>query len=240
MMEIIPAIDLIGGQCVRLTEGDFARQTTYDSNPLEVARRFESHGIRRLHLVDLDGARARKPVNLNVLESIAANTNLTIDFGGGLQSEEAVKQAFDAGASQITAGSIAVREPETVKDWLITYGAEKIIIGADFKGTNIAISAWTEESKYPLQDFISGYVTTGARLFICTDVSKDGKLQGPSTDTYRHLKLTLPEAGIIASGGVTTVADLEQLQEIGVAGAIIGKAIYEGTISLKDLERFVC
>jgi phosphoribosylformimino-5-aminoimidazole carboxamide ribotide isomerase len=240
MMEIIPAIDLIGGQCVRLTEGDFARQTTYDSNPLEVAKRFEAHGITRLHLVDLDGARARKPVNLAVLETIAANTNLTIDFGGGLQSDEAVKQAFDAGAAQITAGSIAVREPEKVKNWLLQYGADKIIIGADFKGTNIAISAWTEESKYPLQDFMSGYLKTGAKLFICTDVSKDGKLQGPSSNTYRHLKLTMPEAQVIASGGVTTVQDLEELQEIGVKGAIIGKAIYEGTISLKDLARFLC
>jgi phosphoribosylformimino-5-aminoimidazole carboxamide ribotide isomerase len=240
MMEIIPAIDLIDGQCVRLTEGDFAQQTTYDSNPLEVAKRFEANGIKRLHLVDLDGARARKPVNLNVLETIAANTNLTIDFGGGLQSDEAVKQAFDAGATQITAGSIAVREPEKVKNWLLQYGADKIIIGADFKGTNIAISAWTEESKYPLQDFMSGYLKTGAKLFICTDVSKDGKLQGPSINTYRHLKLTLPEAQVIASGGVTTVQDLEELQEIGVTGAIIGKAIYEGTITLKDLARFLC
>jgi phosphoribosylformimino-5-aminoimidazole carboxamide ribotide isomerase len=240
MMEIIPAIDLIGGQCVRLTEGDFAQQTTYDSNPLEVAKRFEANGIKRLHLVDLDGARARKPVNLNVLESIAANTSLTIDFGGGLQSDEAVQQAFDAGAAQITAGSIAVREPEKVKNWLLEYGADKIIIGADFKGTNIAISAWTEESRYPLQDFMSGYLTTGAKLFICTDVSKDGKLQGPSINTYRHLKLTLPEAQVIASGGVTTVQDLEELQEIGVKGAIIGKAIYEGTITLKDLARFLC
>lgn len=239
MMEIIPAIDIIGGQCVRLTEGDFARQTTYDSSPLEVAKRFEAHGIRRLHLVDLDGARAKKPVNLAVLEQIAAHTNLTIDFGGGLQSDDAVKQAFDAGASQITAGSIAVREPETVKSWLLKYGPEKIIIGADFKGTNIAISAWTEESKYPLQDFISGYVRTGARLFICTDVSKDGMLQGPSLNTYRHLRLTQPEAAIIASGGVTTVEDLEQLQELDMQGAIIGKAIYEGTITLNDLERFI-
>ncbi|TXK51923.1 1-(5-phosphoribosyl)-5-[(5-phosphoribosylamino)methylideneamino]imidazole-4-carboxamide isomerase [Pontibacter qinzhouensis] len=240
MMEIIPAIDLIGGQCVRLTEGDFAQQTTYDSNPLEVAKRFEAHGIKRLHLVDLDGARARKPVNLHVLETIAANTSLSIDFGGGLQSEEALTQAFNAGASQITAGSIAVREPETVKNWLQQHGPDKIIVGADFKGANIAISAWTEESDYALQDFISDYVQTGAKLFICTDVSKDGKLQGPSTETYRHLKQTLPAAAIIASGGVTTVADLEELQEIGVYGAIIGKAIYEGTITLKDLERFLC
>jgi len=240
MMEIIPAIDLIGGRCVRLTEGDFARQTTYDSNPLEVAKRFEAHGIKRLHLVDLDGARARKPVNLAVLENIAANTSLQIDFGGGLQSEEAVRQAFDAGAAQITAGSIAVREPELVKSWLLTYGPDRIIIGADFKGTNIAIAAWTEESKYPLQDFISGYVQTGAKLFICTDVSKDGMLQGPSLNTYRHLQITQPKAGVIASGGVTTLGDLEALQEIGVKGAIIGKAIYEGTISLKDLARFIC
>ncbi|MCC9135307.1 1-(5-phosphoribosyl)-5-[(5-phosphoribosylamino)methylideneamino]imidazole-4-carboxamide isomerase [Pontibacter silvestris] len=240
MMEIIPAIDLIGGQCVRLTEGDFDQQTTYDSNPLEVAKRFEAHGIKRLHLVDLDGARARKPVNLPVLETIASNTGLTIDFGGGLQSEEAIKQAFDAGAAQVTAGSIAVREPETVKSWLQLYGADKIIIGADFKGKNIAISAWTEESSYALQDFISDYVQTGAKLFICTDVSKDGKLQGPATETYQLLRQLLPEAGVIASGGVTTIADLEALQDIGVKGAIIGKAIYEGTIELKDLERFVC
>ena len=240
MMQIIPAIDLIGGQCVRLTEGDFAQQTTYDSNPLEVAKRFEAHGVKRLHLVDLDGARARKPVNLAVLENIASNTGLTIDFGGGLQSEEAVQQAFDAGASQVTAGSIAVREPETVKGWLQQYGADKIIIGADFKGQHIAISAWTEESDYALQDFISDYVETGAKLFICTDVSKDGKLQGPSIDTYRELKATLPKAGLIASGGVTTIEDLEVLQKIEVEGAIIGKAIYEGTIQLKDLERFIC
>ncbi|MFD2998973.1 1-(5-phosphoribosyl)-5-[(5-phosphoribosylamino)methylideneamino]imidazole-4-carboxamide isomerase [Pontibacter toksunensis] len=240
MMEIIPAIDLIGGQCVRLTEGDFAQQTTYDSNPLEVAKRFEVHGIKRLHLVDLDGARARKPVNLAVLENIASNTGLTIDFGGGLQSEAAVQQAFDAGAAQITAGSIAVREPEIVKVWLQQYGADKIIIGADFKGQHIAISAWTEESDYALQAFISDYVETGAKLFICTDVSKDGKLQGPSIDTYRELKATLPKAGLIASGGVTTIEDLEVLQKIGVEGAIIGKAIYEGTIQLKDLERFIC
>ncbi|RAU83174.1 1-(5-phosphoribosyl)-5-[(5-phosphoribosylamino)methylideneamino]imidazole-4-carboxamide isomerase [Pontibacter arcticus] len=240
MMEIIPAIDIIGGQCVRLSEGDFARQTTYNSNPLEVAKMFEANGITRLHLVDLDGARAKKPVNLAVLESIATNTNLTIDFGGGLQSDEAVQQAFDAGAKQITAGSIAVREPEKVKSWLIKYGAEKIIIGADFKGTNIAIAAWTEESQFSLQDFMAGYVKTGAKLFICTDVSKDGMLQGPSMNTYRHLRLTLPEAGLIASGGVTTIQDLEELQEIGVTGAIIGKAIYEGTIDLKDLARFLC
>ncbi|QCR21994.1 1-(5-phosphoribosyl)-5-[(5-phosphoribosylamino)methylideneamino]imidazole-4-carboxamide isomerase [Pontibacter sp. SGAir0037] len=240
MMEIIPAIDIIGGQCVRLTEGDFAQQTTYNSNPLEVAKQFEAHGIKRLHLVDLDGARARKPVNLAVLESIAANTSLTIDFGGGLQSDEALRQAFDAGATQITAGSIAVREPEKVKQWLMQYGADKIIIGADFKGNNIAISAWTEESNHPLQDFMSDYLQTGARLFICTDVSKDGKLQGPATDTYQQLKLALPAAELIASGGVTTVDDLKALDKMGVKGAIIGKAIYEGTIQLKDLEQFLC
>ncbi|WP_164891028.1 1-(5-phosphoribosyl)-5-[(5-phosphoribosylamino)methylideneamino]imidazole-4-carboxamide isomerase [Botryobacter ruber] len=239
-MEIIPAIDIIGGQCVRLTEGDFSQQTTYHSNPLDVAKRFEAHGIKRLHLVDLDGARAKKPVNLAVLENIASNTTLSIDFGGGLQSEEAVQQAFEAGAAQITAGSIAVREPETVTGWLSKYGADRIIVGADFKGNHIAISAWTEESKFTLKDFISDYVKAGAKLFICTDVSKDGKLQGPSISTYKQLQQKLPEAGIIASGGVTTVQDLETLQQIGVHGAIIGKAIYEGTIELKDLERFLC
>ncbi|KAA9339853.1 1-(5-phosphoribosyl)-5-[(5-phosphoribosylamino)methylideneamino]imidazole-4-carboxamide isomerase [Hymenobacter busanensis] len=238
-MEIIPAIDLIGGQCVRLTEGDFAQQTTYDSDPLAVAQRFEQHGLRRLHLVDLDGARAKRPVNLAVLERIARHTSLVIDFGGGLQQEDAVRQAFDAGAAQITAGSIAVREPETVQHWLQAFGAERIIIGADFRDQRIAINAWAEQSERTLREFVAAYLAVGATTFVCTDVSKDGKLQGPALSAYQELIDQLPAAQVVASGGVTTLADVEALQAAGLHGAIIGKAIYEGTIQLTDLRRFV-
>ncbi|AYA38789.1 1-(5-phosphoribosyl)-5-[(5-phosphoribosylamino)methylideneamino]imidazole-4-carboxamide isomerase [Hymenobacter oligotrophus] len=238
-MEIIPAIDLIGGQCVRLTEGDFAQQTTYDSDPLAVAQRFEQHGMRRLHLVDLDGARAKRPVNLPVLERIARHTNLIIDFGGGLQQEEAVRQAFDAGAAQITAGSIAVREPDTVQAWLRSFGAERIIVGADFRDNHISINAWAEQSERTLAEFVAAYLGAGAATFVCTDVSKDGKLQGPSLGAYKALRAELPQAQLVASGGVTTIADVEALAEVGMYGAIIGKAIYEGTIRLEDLSRFV-
>lgn len=234
-MEIIPAIDLIGGQCVRLTEGDFAQQTTYDSDPLAVAQRFEQHGLRRLHMVDLDGARAKRPVNLPVLERIARHTGLTIDFGGGLQSDEAVRQAFDAGAAQITAGSIAVREPETVRQWLQTFGAGRIIVGADFRDGRIAINAWAEQSERTLQEFVADYLAAGASTFVCTDVSKDGKLQGPALGAYQQLREALPAAQLVASGGVTTLADVEALAALGMHGCIIGKAIYEGTISLAEL-----
>lgn len=238
-MEIIPAIDLINGQCVRLTEGDFAQQTTYDSDPVAVAQRFEQQGVKRLHLVDLDGARAKRPVNLPVLERIAATTSLVIDYGGGLQSEEAVRQAFDAGAVQVTAGSIAVREPALVGGWLQSFGADKIIVGADFRDNHISINAWAEQSERTLQEFLQQYLGAGATTFICTDVSKDGKLQGPALATYRALRQALPEAQLIASGGVTTIADVAALAEIGMHGAIIGKAIYEGTITLPELQSWL-
>jgi phosphoribosylformimino-5-aminoimidazole carboxamide ribotide isomerase len=240
MIRIIPAIDIINGQCVRLSEGDFSRQKTYDSSPVEVAKRFEGQGVKYLHLVDLDGARARKPVNLAVLESIAAGTSLQVDFGGGIQSRESIEQAFSAGAHQITAGSIAVREPELVKGWLAQYGAGRILIGADFRDNTISINAWAEQSNLTLEAFIAGYLAVGAHTYVCTDVSKDGMLQGPATDTYRHLVKTYPAAEIIASGGVTTIRDLEELEAAGVQGAIIGKAIYEGTITFPDLKRFLC
>jgi len=240
MIRIIPAIDIINGQCVRLAEGDFARQKTYDSSPLEVAKRYEANGITNLHVVDLDGARARKPVNLAVLESIAAHTNLQIDFGGGIQSQEAIDLAFNAGARQITAGSIAVREPATVAGWLQKYGSERIIIGADFKDNTISINAWAEQSDLTLTNFIANYLVKNAKNFICTDVSKDGMLQGPATTTYGELVNKYPQANIIASGGVTTVQDIEDLQAASVYGVIIGKAIYEGTISLQDLKPYLC
>jgi len=240
MIRIIPAIDIINGQCVRLSEGDFSRQKTYSSSPVEVAQHFEAHGITHLHLVDLDGARERKPINLAVLESIAAKTNLHIDFGGGIQSDESIGMAFNAGAKQITAGSIAVREPELVESWLKRYGAESIIVGADFKNNTISINAWAEQSDLTLTNFVVQYLNLGAKNFVCTDVSKDGMLQGPATKTYQELAAHLTAANIIASGGVTTLQDVADLEAANVFGVIIGKALYEGTITLSDLKPYLC
>lgn len=238
-MEIIPAIDLINGQCVRLSAGDFARQTTYDADPVAVAQRFADAGIRRLHLVDLDGARAGQPVNLAVLEAIARQTSLDIDAGGGIQTEAALAQVLAAGAAHATAGSLAVREPATVQTWLAQYGADTIFLGADYKGNHILINAWADQSTLTLTGFIADYLAAGGTTFICTDVSKDGLLQGPSLPMYQLLVQQFPTARFIASGGVTTIADLELLEEAGMHGAIIGKAIYEGTIALGDLQRFL-
>ena len=238
-MEIIPAIDLINGQCVRLSAGDFARQTTYDADPVAVARRFADAGLRRLHLVDLDGARAGQPVNLGVLEAIAAATTLEIDAGGGIQTEAALAQVLSAGAKHATAGSLAVREPALVQAWLARLGADAVYLGADFRGEHILINAWANQSTLTLTDFITDYLAAGATTFICTDVSKDGLLQGPAVATYGKLIKQFPTARFIASGGVTTLADLEQLAELGMYGAIIGKALYEGTIALPDLRRFL-
>jgi phosphoribosylformimino-5-aminoimidazole carboxamide ribotide isomerase len=238
-VDIIPAIDLMNGQCVRLSEGDFARQTTYDADPVAVAQRFADAGLRRLHLVDLDGARAGRPVNLAVLESIARHTNLDIDAGGGIQTDEALAQVLGAGARHATAGSLAVRQPATVQSWLARHGAETIFLGADFKGEHILINAWAEQTLWTLVGFIEAYLAAGGSTFICTDVSKDGLLQGPAQATYRQLVQQFPTARFIASGGVTTVADLEALAEAGLHGAIIGKALYEGTIALADLRAFL-
>ncbi|WP_046242532.1 1-(5-phosphoribosyl)-5-[(5-phosphoribosylamino)methylideneamino]imidazole-4-carboxamide isomerase [Hymenobacter terrenus] len=238
-MEIIPAIDLLNGQCVRLSAGDFARQTTYDADPVAVAQRFADAGLRRLHLVDLDGARAGHPVNLVVLEAIARHTTLDIDAGGGIQTEAALAQVLNAGAAHATAGSLAVREPAIVQSWLTSYGADTIFLGADFKGEHILINAWADQSTWTLSAFIESYLAAGASTFICTDVSKDGLLQGPAQAIYRRLVTDYPTARFIASGGVTTVADLEALAEAGMHGAIIGKALYEGTIALPDLQPFL-
>ena len=238
-MEIIPAIDLINGQCVRLSAGDFARQTTYDADPVAVARRFADAGVRRLHLVDLDGARAGRPINLAVLEAIAAQTSLDIDAGGGIQSDESLTQVFNAGARHVTAGSVAVRQPALVQRWLQVHGPEAVYIGADFKGDRILISAWAEESELTLRTFLADKLAAGASTFICTDVSKDGLLQGPAIATYQQLMQDFPTAHFIASGGVSTLADVEELAAAGMHGAIIGKALYEGAISLHELQRFL-
>ncbi|MGI4885609.1 MAG: HisA/HisF-related TIM barrel protein [Janthinobacterium lividum] len=234
-MDLIPAIDLINGACVRLTGGDFARQTTYAADPLAQAQHFEQLGATRLHLVDLDGARARAPRQLAVLARLARHTGLRIDFGGGIQTTAAAEQAFAAGAAQLTAGSIAARDPALVGEWLARFGAERIIIGADFKGEHIAVSAWTEQSTQTLPGFIEAYLAAGATTFVCTDVARDGQLQGPATATYAALRRQYPAAQLVASGGVTTVADVAALREIGMAGAIIGKALYEGTITEDEL-----
>lgn len=238
-MRIIPAIDIIDGQCVRLTQGDYQAKTVYHTNPLEVARSFEEIGIKYLHLVDLDGAKKGSIVNHKVLESICKNTNLTIDFGGGLQSDEDVKIAFESGASQITGGSIAVKKPELFWKWIQTYGSDKIILGADAKNEKIAISGWQDITSLDLIEFLDLHQKAGIKHVICTDISKDGLLQGPSTELYKKIRKTYPSLELIASGGVSTITDVETLESLGLSGAIIGKAIYESKITLLDLQNYI-
>ena len=238
-MEIIPAIDLIDGKCVRLTQGDYQQKKEYSNNPVEVAQRFEDHGFRRLHLVDLDGAKQKQVVNLAVLENIASHTQLAVDFGGGVQSDDDLARVFDAGAQQVTGGSIAVRQPEVFISWLTRYGAEKIILGADARDRKVAISGWQEHVTTDVVDFIHDYQQQGVRYVICTDVAKDGLLQGPSLTLYQEIRSHSPWAQLIASGGITTVGDLRALQQLGMHGAIIGKALYEGHLTLSDLTEFL-
>ena len=238
-MRIIPAIDLIDGKCVRLSKGDYATQKTYNEHPLEVAKEFEAHGIEYLHLVDLDGAKSKHIVNHKVLEDIASKTSLKIDFGGGLKSDEDLKIAFESGAHQITGGSIAVKEPKTFEQWITTYGSDKIILGADVQGDRIATNGWLETSEHRLVDFVKDYYAKGIHYVICTDISKDGMLQGPSFDVYRDLLEQQPEIKLIASGGISTFDELPKLAAMGCEGTIIGKAIYENRIALKELENFI-
>ena len=238
-MKIIPAIDIIDGKCVRLSKGDYSTQKTYNENPLEVAKQFEANGIEYLHLVDLDGARSSKIINHKILEKIANNTQLKIDFGGGLKSNEDIEIAFNSGAHQITTGSIAVKNPEVFKNWIIKYGADKIILGADVNVRNIAVSGWLEDSGLDIVAFIKNHIRLGLHTVICTDIAKDGMLQGASIDLYKELQQEIPNLNLIASGGVASMNDLEQLLEMKMHGAIIGKAIYEGNISLKELEAFI-
>lgn len=239
MIEIIPAIDLIDGKCVRLSQGDYNQKTIYNENPLEVAMRFEDAGIKRLHLVDLDGAKAHHIVNHKVLERIAGSTNLIIDFGGGLKSDEDIRIAFNSGASMVTGGSIAVKSPEIFASWIHKYGADKIILGADVNDEKIAVTGWTETTAFDLIPFISSYTSMGINKVICTDISKDGMLQGTSVDLYEKILGAFPGLFLIASGGVSSMDDIRILQEKSVPAVITGKALYEGRITLKELSEFL-
>ena len=238
-MKIIPAIDLIDGKCVRLSKGDYNTQKIYNESPLEVAKAFEAHGIDYLHLVDLDGAKSKHIVNYKILEAIATKTSLKIDFGGGLKSNKDLEIAFECGANQITGGSIAVNEPKIFEEWIRSHGNEKIILGADFHGDYIATDGWLKTSSYRLLDFVGSYQNKGIEYVICTDISKDGMLQGPSFEVYKNLLKEQPEIKLIASGGISAFEELPKLASMGCHGTIIGKAIYENRISLKELERFI-
>lgn len=238
-MEIIPAIDIIEGKCVRLTEGDYSKKTIYNEQPLEVAKQFEGAGLRRLHLVDLDGAKAGVVKNWKVLETIARKTGLIIDFGGGIKKEEDVKVVFNSGARFATVGSIAVKNEEEFVKWLLQFGAEKFLLGADVKGEKIAVGGWLETTDIWIYDFIEKYRAHGISQLFCTDVSKDGKLEGPSTLLYTSIVEKFPEIFFIASGGVSSMKDLDELNAIGCKGAIVGKAIYENRIQLQELKVFI-
>ena len=237
-MQIIPAIDLIDGKCVRLTQGDYNLKTIYNEHPLEVAKQFEDAGLMRLHLVDLDGAKAGAVKNWKVLETIAGKTSLIIDFGGGIKQEEDVKIVFSSGAALATVGSIAVKDEERFVSWLKQFGADKFLLGADVKDEKIAVGGWLETTDIWIYDFIEKYIAHGVHQIFCTDVSKDGKLEGPSTELYTNILQKFPQLHFIASGGVSNIKDLDELAVIGCSGAIVGKAIYEGRIMLNELKRF--
>jgi phosphoribosylformimino-5-aminoimidazole carboxamide ribotide isomerase len=236
-MEIIPAIDIIDGKCVRLTQGDYAQKKIYNEHPLEVAMAFEDAGLKRLHLVDLDGAKAGKVRNWKVLETIAGRTGMIIDFGGGIKTAGDVDIVFNSGAAQATVGSIAVKNGELFVSWLEQYGSERFLLGADVKDEKIAVAGWTETTDTWVYDFIRGYMEKGVRQIFCTDTSKDGLLQGPSLELYKNIMTEFPALEFIASGGVSEMEDIYRLKDIGCKGVIIGKAIYEGRIALKDLTR---
>jgi len=233
-MRIIPAIDIIDGKCVRLTKGDYNTKKIYNENPLEVAKEFEASGIQYLHVVDLDGAKSKHIVNYNILEQIASKTNLKVDFGGGLKSDKDLKIAFESGASQITGGSIAANNPTQFLNWLTRYGSDKVILGADCLNRKIATNGWLESSELDVLDFIKNYEAKGIINVICTDISKDGMLQGASNELYQEI-LGATKINLIASGGVSNIDDLVTLKEIGCEGTILGKALYEGNITLKEL-----
>ena len=237
-MEIIPAIDIINGKCVRLTKGDYAQQKIYNENPLEIAKQFEDAGIKRLHIVDLDGAKAGKIINIKVLETIAANTKLIIDFGGGVKNITDVGNILNAGAAIVTIGSLAVKHPEILEEWLLEFGTDKFLIGADVLDEKIKISGWLEDGGINIFQFTGKMIALGVQNIFCTDISKDGVMEGPSIALYKKIMEEHAEVNLIASGGVSKIEDVVQLKEIGCKGAIIGKAIYEGLISLEQLSSF--
>lgn len=239
MIELIPAIDIIDGKCVRLSQGDYNTRKVYNENPVEVAKEFEANGIRRLHVVDLDGAKSSHVVNYRVLDMIASRTSLIIDFGGGIKTDEDLLIAFENGAQMVTLGSIAVKKPDLFKKWLQQYGSEKIILGADVKDNHISINGWKEESQQELIPFLTDYTNEGVRKVLCTDISRDGMLQGPSIELYKQMMKEFPEMHLIASGGVSCLQDIINLDEARIPAVVFGKALYEGRITLKDLNRFM-
>ena len=239
MIELIPAIDIIGGHCVRLSQGDYESKKVYSENPLEIAKSFEAHGLQRLHIVDLDGAASSHIVNWRTLESIASRTALTVDFGGGIKSSQDIDIAFGSGADMVTLGSVAVKRPELMEEWIARYGEEKIILGADAKDRKIAVSGWKEESNYELLPFLQGYINKGITKVLCTDISRDGMLEGPSAELYKEIMEAFPTLHLIASGGVSCIDDIINLDEAGIPAVVIGKAIYEGRISLDELSKMV-
>ena len=236
-MRIIPAIDIIDGKCVRLTQGDYTQKKVYNENPLEIAQSFEDAGLKYLHLVDLDGARTGKVTNWRVIDTITSNTKLEVDFGGGIKTSEEVAKLFDSGVRQVNLGSIAVKNPKLVGEWIDSHGADKIILSADVKNEMIAIGGWMENSTIPIIDFIRDYLKKGIRYITCTDIGTDGMLKGPNVDLYKKLLESFPDIKLIASGGVSSIEDLDALRKLNVDGVIVGKAIYEGRIELKALSK---
>ena len=235
MIELIPAIDIIGGQCVRLTKGDYDQKTVYRDSPAEVAKEFEEIGFKRLHVVDLDGAKSKHIVNEQVLKAITNKTHLTVDFGGGIKTDEDIEKAFAAGASMVTIGSIAVTNPDLFMGWLEKYGAERIILGADVRHGKISINGWKEDSSEDLLPFLKKYVDAGVSNVLCTEISKDGTLAGPAIELYQSMMAAYPELHLIASGGVASIEDIQALDAAGIPAVVFGKAIYEGRINLNEL-----
>ncbi len=237
MIEIIPATDIIGGECVRLSQGDYNRQTTYYRDPLDAAKQFEDAGIKRLHMVDLDGAKASEPMNLRVLERVATHTSLVLQYGGGIKSTQALTDVFNAGASRAIVGSLAVRQPEMFASWLDQFGGEKMVLGADLKGDKVAIQGWLEESEMTAADLFNRFMPHGLKHIITTDISRDGMMCGAAKDLYVELMSQFPSLNIIASGGISKMADIEELDRANVKSVIVGKALYEGGITLKELSQ---
>ncbi|HEX3100711.1 MAG TPA: 1-(5-phosphoribosyl)-5-[(5-phosphoribosylamino)methylideneamino]imidazole-4-carboxamide isomerase [Pyrinomonadaceae bacterium] len=238
MIEIIPAMDLIGGKCVRLTQGDFSRETVYSDDPLETAKRFEAAGLKRLHMVDLDGARSGTPANLHVLKHVASGTSLNIDYGGGIKSEADLAAVFGAGASMVNIGSLAARQPETFLGWVDKYGGDRMLLGADTKKGKVAIDAWRTETREPILSYLRKYAERGVTKAFVTDIVSDGTMEGPSIKLYKKILGAVQEIDLIASGGVRSIDDIDELEKIGCAGVIVGRALYERTIKLEDLAKY--